>query len=66
MIGRCDACDARRKAIGWPHHTGYRVPRGARLKDGRCSTCGGALRAKRRGETEANIVGASGPGEPVS
>lgn len=60
MIARCDRCDARARAAGFPHSTtGHRYdPKVAPLGDWRCGTCRGPLRAKRKGASEANIVNA--------
>lgn len=57
MIARCDRCDARKE---WP--AGYRWdPRVAPLSRHVCPECGGKLRPKRPGESEANIVAARPP-----
>lgn len=56
MIARCETCDLKRMRRDWPHHTGYRY-RGP-LDYWRCPECGGPLRGKRHGDTEALILDA--------
>src|SRR6185503_11808249 len=66
VIARCDRCDARSAAAGFPlSASGHRWdPAKAGLGLWRCSTCGSPLRAKRKGETEANIIEARLPNPP--
>jgi hypothetical protein len=54
MIARCDECDRGRQFF-----TGYRWdPALGPLTRFRCPDCGGMLRPKRKGESEANILNA--------
>jgi hypothetical protein len=59
MIARCDWCDR------WNQHaTGYRYdPKRGSAAAHRCPTCRRPLRAKRRGDTEANIITALPPND---
>lgn len=57
MIARCDGCNRRGRAVGYPHTVcGQRYdPQQAPLARWRCCYCGGGLRAKRPGETESHL-----------
>ena len=60
MVARCDYCDHEAKKIGSLTVCGYRYdPAKGSLRYLHCGRCKGPLRAKRKGETESNIVDAS-------
>lgn len=67
MIARCDWCDAKSAASGSLTRVGYRYnPVSASLRGHHCGYCSGALRPKRKGETETVIVDAGwGPAKRV-
>lgn len=59
MIARCNYCDYHAARQGHVGRTGYRYEtRQASLRGYHCGYCAGPLRAKRKGETESNIVDA--------
>lgn len=58
MIARCDKCDAEHEKLGFggSSHGVRWDPARAGLARWRCPSCGGPVRARRKGETESVIL----------